>query len=59
MENPQINCKDKKTKGLRPLIYNPLYKIKIYRFSGQLYPKDLVSSTYIIFHVCDAVPPML
>ena len=45
MENPQINCRDKKPWGLRPLIYDPLYEIKIYKFTWPLYHKNSLSNT--------------
>ena len=32
MENP-INCEDKKPRGLRPTNLNPLFEIKLHRFT--------------------------
>ena len=33
MENPHTNCVDKKLRGLKPLIYNPLFDIKVHKFT--------------------------
>ena len=44
----------KKPQGLRPINLNPLYKIKLHTFTWSLYPKDLLSSTYNLIHICDA-----
>ena len=34
---------------------NPLYEIKLYKFVWSIYPKDLLSSTYNLIHVCDII----
>ena len=46
LENPCTNYGDKKPQSLRPLIYNPLYDIKVQRFTLLFYPKNLYSNTY-------------
>ena len=51
MENPHVNCGDKKPQDLRPTNLNPLYKIKLHRFTWLFYPKDLLFSTYNLIHV--------
>ena len=34
---------------------NPLYKIKLYKFTWLLYLKDLLSNTYNLIHFYDAI----
>ena len=51
------NCGDKKPRGLRPSNLNPLFEIKLHRFIWWLYPKDLVSNTYNLIHVCNVGTP--
>ena len=48
------NYEDKKPRGLRPINWNPPFEIKSHKFTYPLYPKDLLSSTYNLIHVCDA-----
>ena len=55
MENPHTNCGDKKPWGLRYTNLNPLYQIKLHKFTWLLYPKDLLSNTYNLIHVCDTI----
>ena len=33
VENPYTNCRDKKPRGLRPTNLNPLYEIKLHKFT--------------------------
>ena len=54
MENLHTNCGDKKSQGLRPTNLNPLYEIKLHRFTYPFYPKNLLFSTYNLIHVRDA-----
>ena len=51
------NYEDKKPRGLRSTNINPLFKIKLHKFTWPLYPKDLLSSTYNLIHVCDTTTP--
>lgn len=53
MENPYTKCGNKKLRGLRPTNLNPLYKIKLHRFSLLLHSKDLLSNIYNLIHVYD------
>ena len=45
------NCGDKKPRGLSPSNLNPLFKIKLHKFTWPLYPKDLLSKTYNFIHI--------
>ena len=51
MENPHTNYEDKKLRGLRPTNLNPLYEIKLHKFTWSFYPKNLLSNTYNLIHV--------
>ena len=53
MENPHTNYEDKKTIRSSTVNLNPLYKIKLHRFTWLLYLKDLLSNTYNLIHVRD------
>ena len=54
VENPHGNYGDKKTMKSKTPNLNPLYEIKLHRFTWPLYPKDLHSNTYNLIHVHDA-----
>ena len=54
-ENPPTNCGDKKPRGLRPTNLNPLFEIKLHRFTWPLYLKDLLSTTCNLIYVHDIV----
>ena len=45
------NYGNKKPLGLRPTNLNPLYEIKLHKFTWSFYPKDLLSSTYNLIHI--------
>ena len=47
VEDPYTTYEDKKPWGLRHTNLNPLYEIKLHKFTSPLYPKDLI-------HVHDA-----
>ena len=47
------NFGEKNPQGLRPTNLNPLFKIKLHKFTWLLYPKDLLFNTYNLIHVCD------
>ena len=49
------NCKDKKLRGLRPTNLNPLFKIKLHRFTWPFYPKELLFNAYNLIYVYDAI----
>ena len=52
MENPHNNCEDKKPQPLRPTnLINPLYYIKLYRFTWSFYLKELLSNTYNLIQI--------
>ena len=38
VENPNTNCGDKKPQDLRHTNLNPLYKIKLHKFTWLFYP---------------------
>ena len=52
MENPHTNCVDKKPRGLKPLIYNPLFDIKVHKFTLLFYPKDLLDLWQLYLNLC-------
>ena len=52
MENPHTNCVDKKPRGLKPLIYNPLIDIKVHKFTLLFYPKDLLDLWQLYLNLC-------
>ena len=54
VENPHTNYGDKKLRSLKPTNLNPLYEIKLHRFTPSLYLKDLLFGTYNLIHVYDA-----
>ena len=54
VKNHYTNYRDKKLWDLRPTTLNPLYKIKLYKFTWLFYPKDSLSSTYNLIHVYNA-----
>ena len=49
--------KKKKPQGLRPTNLNPLFEIKLHKFTWSFYPKDLLSSTYNSIHIHDVTTP--
>ena len=51
------NYKDKKSRGLRPINLNPLFKIKLHRFTWSFYPKNLLFITHNLIHVHNATTP--
>ena len=51
------NCRDKKPRDLRPTNLNPLFEVKLHRFTWTFYPKDLLYNTYNLIHVRDATIP--
>lgn len=55
MKNRHNNCRDKKTIRSKTVNLNPLFEIKLYRFTLALYPEDLPSNTYKLIHICNAV----
>ena len=57
-KHPQT-CGDKKKtpQGLRPTNLNSLFKIKLHRFTLSFYPKDLLSNTDNLIHICDVAIP--
>ena len=55
-KSPQT-CGDKKSWGLKPTNLNPLFEIKLHKFTWPLYPKDFLSSTYNLIHVWDTITP--
>lgn len=55
MKNPHNNCGDKKTIRSKTVNPNPLFEIKLYRFTLALYPKDLLSNTYKLIHIRNVV----
>ena len=60
--------KIKKSRGLRPFNINPLFEIKLYKFTLSIYPKDLLFNTYDLIHIhihdttnpcCSIVDPLV
>ena len=48
------NCGDKKTTRFKTYQLNPLFEIKLHRFTWTPYPKDLLFNTYNLIHFRDA-----
>ena len=51
------SCGDKKPRGLKLTNLNPLFEIKLHKFTLSFYLKDLLSSTYNLNHICDEATP--
>lgn len=45
----------KKTIRSKTVNLNPLFEIKLYRFTLSLYPEDLPSNTYKLIHIRNAI----
>ena len=52
-ENLAQTMEKKKTQGLRPTNLNPLFEIKLHRFTWLFYPKNLLFNTYNLIHIHD------
>ena len=50
---PILTMEIKKPRGLRPTNLNPLYEIKLHRFTWLFYPKELLFNTYNLNHIHD------
>ena len=60
MENPHTNHGDKKPWGLRRTNLNPLFEIKLHRFTlAPFFFKDLLSNTYNLIHIRNATVSIL
>ena len=57
VENPHKLMEIKKPRGVRPTNLNPLFGIKLHKFTWSLYLKDLLFNTYNLIHVRDATTP--
>lgn len=55
MKNPHSNCGDKKIIRSKTVNPNPLFEIKLYKFTLPLYLEDLLSNTYKLIHICNTV----
>ena len=47
------NYGEKKPQDLRPTNLNPLFEIKLHRFTWLFYPKNLLFNTYNLIHIHD------
>ena len=57
VENPPQTSEKRKPRGLRPTNLNPLFEIKLHKFTWPFYPKDLLSNTYNLIHIHDVATP--